>query len=202
MEMVKAFVFGVTIAIAVGPIAILIINRGLNTGLKSGMLSGVGAALADFTYGILAFTVGTVIVGFLSSTQQYFSYATAAILFLFGAWMLKGSINAAPATLSNQNAVKKGSVNYLLSTYLLTIVNPLTVILFLGFSGQLISPVTGLVDIVLLAAAIFLGSLIIQLSLACFGASLGRFIKNPGVIKVLNIASSLLIMCFGIAGLL
>ncbi|MBC5991747.1 LysE family translocator [Pontibacter cellulosilyticus] len=198
MEMVKAFIFGVTIAIAVGPIAILIINRGLNSGLKSGALSGVGAALADFTYGIIAFTLGTVIVGFLKTNQLYFSYATAGVLFLFGAWMLKGSLRETPPTEAKQEV---GKGNYLLSTYLLTIVNPLTIILFLGFSGQLISPVTGFVDIILLAAAIFSGSLIIQLMLAFFGASLGRFIRNRSVIRLLNIASSILIIGFGVAGL-
>ena len=198
MEMVKAFFFGLTIAIAVGPIAILIINRGLNTGLKSGVLSGMGAALADFTYGIVAFTLGTMIVGFLNTNQQYFSYATAVILVLFGAWMLKGSLVTIQATQPKQDA---GKMNYLLSTYLLTIVNPLTIILFLGFSGQLISPVTGFVDVISLAAAIFSGSLIIQLLLACFGASLGKFIRNPSLIRFLNIASSILIMSFGVAGL-
>ncbi|MEJ8802365.1 LysE family translocator [Pontibacter sp. H249] len=198
--MVKAFIFGLTIAIAIGPIAVLIINRGLTSGLRSGVVSGVGAALADFTYGILAFTIGTLVVSYLHMNQLYFSYATAVILFLFGIWMHKGSLMAAPSSHTESN--NSHHVNYLFSTYLLTIVNPLTIILFLGFSGQLISPVTGIIEIVALSAAIFAGSLSVQLLLAIFGASLGRFIRDPKVIKLLNVASSILIILFGIAGLL
>ncbi|GAB3197536.1 threonine/homoserine/homoserine lactone efflux protein [Pontibacter aydingkolensis] len=198
--MVKAFVFGLTIAIAVGPIAILIINRGLNTGWRSGVMSGIGAALADFTYGIVAFTAGTFLAGFLDMNQQLFVYITSLALFLFGAWMLKGSIKAVQTDRLNPGDTKK--TNYLLSTYLLTIINPLTVILFLGFSGQLVSPATGLLNIIALATAIFTGSLIIQLAFASFGATLGRFVSNPSIVRLLNIASSVLIMGFGVAGIM
>ena len=199
--MIKAFVFGLTIAIAIGPIAILIINRGLSTGLKSGVMSGAGVALADFTYGIIAFSAGTLIVGFLQVNHLYFKVLTAVVLLLFGLWMLRGSFKVLAIKPNQEQRLTDSGMKYLASTYLLTIVNPLTVVMFLGFSGQLISPVTGFAEIVLLAAAIFAGSLLVQLALACFGAILGQFIKDPRVIKFLNIASSTAIILFGLAGL-
>ena len=202
MEVLKAFVFGVTLAVAVGPIAILIINRGLTLGLKSGLSSGLGAALADFTYGLIAFTIGSVIVGYLNLNARLFELLTSFILLVFGLWMLRGSLKAAkdpqPEQLSGR---KKNGFGYLLSTYLLTVVNPLTIVAFVGFSGQLVSPVSGAGHIVILALAIFAGSVLIQFTLALFGATLGRFLKNQHVVRLLNMGSSICIILFGLAGM-
>jgi threonine/homoserine/homoserine lactone efflux protein len=203
MDTLKAFVFGVTLAVAVGPIAILIINRGLVHGFQSGMLSGVGAALADLTYALLAFSVGSLIVTYLNMNQVYFSWMASAALLLFGLWMLLGNLKKSHTIPGlNRASSQNGNLGYLTSTYLLTVVNPLTIVAFVGFSGQLVKPDFGIGQIISLSMAIFLGSVIIQTLLATFGASLGRYVKSPRTIQVLNIVSSLSIMGFGLAGLL
>ncbi|MBF8962480.1 LysE family transporter [Pontibacter sp. FD36] len=203
MDSIKAFVFGVTLAVAVGPIAILIINRGLVYGFRSGMLSGVGAALADLTYALVAFTVGSIIVSYLNMNQVYFSWLASGVLIIFGLWMLVGSLKInATANDPNNSALQKGDFGYLTSTYLLTVVNPLTIIAFFGFSGQLVKPSFGVWQVLSMSIAIFLGSIIIQTMLATFGASLGRYIQNPKTIQVLNIFSSLFIIGFGLIGML
>ena len=202
MEVLKAFVFGVTLAVAVGPIAILIINRGLTLGLKSGLSSGLGAALADFTYGLIAFTIGSVIVGYLNLNARLFELLTSFILLVFGLWMLRGSLKATKEAQPEQDSGKKrNGFGYLLSTYLLTVVNPLTIVAFVGFSGQLVSPVSGAGHILILALAIFAGSVLIQFALALFGATLGRFLKNQRVVRLLNMGSSICIILFGLAGM-
>ena len=203
MDALKAFVFGVTLAVAVGPIAILIINRGLVYGFRSGLMSGVGAALADLTYALIAFSVGSILVAYLNMNQVYFSWVASGALFLFGIWMLLGSLKTdrSIAGMDRANA-QNGDLGYLTSTYLLTVVNPLTIVAFVGFSGQLVKPNFGIIEVLGLSVAIFLGSVIIQALLATFGASLGRYIKHPRTIQVLNIASSLSIIGFGLAGML
>lgn len=202
MEVLKAFVFGVTLAVAVGPIAILIINRGLTLGLKSGLSSGLGAALADFTYGLVAFTVGSVIVGYLNLNARLFELLTSFILLVFGLWMLRGSLKATKdPQLEQSGGKKRNGVGFLLSTYLLTVVNPLTIVVFVGFSGQLISPVSGAGHIVILALAVFAGSVLVQFAFALFGATLGRFLKNRRLVRLLNMGSSICIILFGLAGM-
>ncbi|WP_299699775.1 LysE family transporter [uncultured Pontibacter sp.] len=203
MDYLKAFVFGVTLAVAVGPIAILIINRGLVYGFRSGVLCGVGAALADLTYALVAFTVGSILVSYLNMNQVYFSWVASGALILFGLWMLLGSLKISDAAKDyHTSAVQKGELGYLTSTYLLTVVNPLTIVAFVGFSGQLVKPDFGVLQVFNLSIAIFLGSVIIQTLLATFGASLGRYMKNPKSIQILNIISSLSIIGFGILGML
>lgn len=203
MDALKAFVFGVTLAVAVGPIAILIINRGLVYGFRSGMLSGVGAALADLTYAVVAFSVGSIIVSYLNMNQVYFSWLASGTLLLFGFWMLVGSLKRSEASGNYTNSgARNGDLGYLTSTYLLTVVNPLTIIAFVGFSGQLVKPDFCIWQVITMSIAIFLGSIIIQTVLATFGASLGRYVQHPKAIQVLNIISSISIIGFGIIGML
>ena len=203
MDILKAFVFGVTLAVAIGPIAILIINRGLTYGFRSGLMSGMGAALADFTYALVAFAAGSVLVGYLHVNHAYFSWVASGALLLFGLWMMAGALRRPPVGVSiSPGQSPRNDIGYLTSTYLLTIVNPLTILAFVGFSGQLITPVFQLWQAVILSLAIFLGSLLIQTVLASMGATMGRYVKSPAVIRVLNLASSLCIIGFGIGGLL
>ncbi len=57
-ELAKSFLFGVTMASAVGPIALLILSHGLRDGFKPAAAAGLGAALADLTYASIAFALG------------------------------------------------------------------------------------------------------------------------------------------------
>ena len=54
MLLMKALVIGFAIAAPVGPIGILCIQRSLNHGFKVGLMTGLGAALADGCYGLIA----------------------------------------------------------------------------------------------------------------------------------------------------
>lgn len=50
----KGLMIGLAIAAPVGPIGILCIQRSLHDGFKIGFMTGIGAALADGTYGLIA----------------------------------------------------------------------------------------------------------------------------------------------------
>ena len=52
--LVRGFVLGFTIAAAVGPISLLCIRRTLAEGRLVGLVSGLGVATADATYGAIA----------------------------------------------------------------------------------------------------------------------------------------------------
>ena len=51
---IKGLIIGFAIAAPVGPIGILCIQRALHDGFKIGLMTGMGAALADGTYGLIA----------------------------------------------------------------------------------------------------------------------------------------------------
>ena len=57
----RGFILGFTIAAAVGPISLLVIRRTLAQGQVYGLVSGLGVATADATYGaIAAFGLGAI----------------------------------------------------------------------------------------------------------------------------------------------
>lgn len=197
MIFVTALLFGATLGVAVGPIALLITNTGLRYGAWAGVRAGLGAATADFFYALVAFTAGAALAPALDANREPIELGAALLLIGFGAWMLRGALTAQSAPMEKGAAPGRP----FLTTLSLTIVNPLTVLLFMGFTAHLpTDPDT--VTVLLAAACLFLGSLSMQMVFALGGAGLARVLKNPAVIRRLNIASALGIVAFGVAGLI
>ena len=84
-------------------------------------------------------------------------------------------------------------------TYGLTIANPLTIIVFIGFAGLLNSDIES--KLFLHAIVIFIASLIIQMMIAIIGSRLAHFISKPTTLLYFNLASAFGIMIFGISKL-
>ncbi len=86
MEVIVAILHGIVIGILMsapmGPIGMLCIQRTLNKGRKSGLYTGIGAALSDFVYALLAGLGMSMIIDFVENNQ--------AQLQLFGSFVLLG----------------------------------------------------------------------------------------------------------------
>src|SRR5215470_4329198 len=156
MNAIHAFLFGITLAIAIGPIALLIINNGLNHGLSVAVRSGFGAATADLLYSIVAFLVGARVVAALSDHEKTIHVASGAALIAVGIWLAIKALGKPQAT-NETNAVESGPKGFWV-TFLLTVANPLTLAIFLGFAGQLSLDGDNRLAI-LLSLCVFLGSL-------------------------------------------
>jgi threonine/homoserine/homoserine lactone efflux protein len=86
-------------------------------------------------------------------------------------------------------------------TLLLTLANPLTLAIFLGFAGQL-SLDGDSRTAVFLSLCVFAGSLLVQMIFAILGGSLGKWVTDRRAIRVLNFISAVAIIAFGVRGLL
>jgi threonine/homoserine/homoserine lactone efflux protein len=196
-SLIKSLLFGLTIALAVGPIALLIVNYGATRGFMSAARSALGAGLADLTYAIVAFVAGDLLVARLEAHRSLFEIIAAFILLLFGTYMFVTALRTRRAVSAVASSPEK---NELVTTYALTLFNPLTIVAFAGFAGQL--PLAGsTARALLLAVTVFLGSVIVQLALAATGAQLGRWLDTPSALRMLNAASGLGIVVFGLIGL-
>jgi len=198
----QSFLFGATLAAAVGPIALLIVNYGMSRGFRAAFAAGCGAAVADLLYALLAFIAGAQLLAWLADKQDGFRRVSSLVLILLGLWMMwraraphvtqQPVAEAATATASAQRPF--------LTTLLLTIVNPLTVLVFAGFAGQL--PLGGSVRAAaVLALAVFAGSLMVQTAFALGGAAMARVLRNPGWQRLLNGLSGAAIAAFGLHGM-
>jgi threonine/homoserine/homoserine lactone efflux protein len=198
MSYIQTFIFGITLAISIGPIAILILNQGINCGLRNGVLCGLGAATADLTYAIVAFTTGGLLISLIENQKEIIPIVSSAVLVIFSIWMIY-------TTFKKKSSEKKGKYSLtckypFVITYGLTITNPLTIVVFAGFAGLLTSD--GEANIFLHALIIFIASLLVQMLIAFAGSKLAAFFSRPKTLLYFNLASAFGIMLLGISKLL
>ena len=200
MNAMRAFMFGISLAIAVGPIALLIINYGLNFGIGVAVRSGFGAAAADLLYSVIALLVGARVAAMLSAYEQAIHILSGVLLVTIGVWLAFKSTRRADPARDRAWRLEPDPKAFRV-TFLLTVANPLTFVIFLGFAGQLsLAGDSGVA--ISLSLCIFFGSLLVQLVLALLGASLGKWITDRRVIGVLNFTSAMAIIAFGVKGIL
>ncbi|WP_010090081.1 LysE family translocator, partial [Burkholderia ubonensis] len=82
------FLFGLMIALSVGPVALMIANYGMRAGTASGVRAAAGVATADGCYAVVAFTIGAVLASTLASHLSLFRLAGALVLLAMGARMM------------------------------------------------------------------------------------------------------------------
>ena len=194
---VEAFLFGLTLALAIGPIALLILNTGLRFGMLTGLRSALGAAVGDLFYAAIALCAGAALAPVLDVHRTLFQPAASLLLLGIGLRML---ISALQPPQDGQPGIVGKVGRPFLTTFGLTIVNPLTILAFAGFaarSGRHLDPAS----IIIYTLALFAGSLSVQVFLALGGAALGTLLRQPVCLRMLNIASASGVIVFGVTGL-
>jgi threonine/homoserine/homoserine lactone efflux protein len=130
--LLKGIIMGFSIAAPVGPIGVLCIRRTIANGRLSGFVSGLGAATADGLYGCVAAFGLTFISGFLVSQQFWLRIVGGLFLLYLGVRVLLSHPAEKPADLKTNPSV----IGDYLSTFFLTITNPMTILSFAAvFAG-------------------------------------------------------------------
>jgi threonine/homoserine/homoserine lactone efflux protein len=129
MLFVKAVVMGFCIAAPVGAIGMLCIQRSLSRGFGSGFATGMGAACADAVYGLLGALGVAGIVTALPMLSVGLKAAGGAFL-VWMAWSIAREAPAAPA--AGQESVRTPVSRDFLTTFALTLSNPLTIFSFIA----------------------------------------------------------------------
>ncbi len=127
---VDGVIIGISASIPLGPIGVLVIQRTLNKGHLSGFVSGLGAALSDTIYAIVAGFSLSFIVGFIESQLLWIQIIGAVILISLG---LKIFTTNPAIQLRKQKKKSSSLIQDFFSTFALTIANPLAVFLFMAF---------------------------------------------------------------------
>jgi threonine/homoserine/homoserine lactone efflux protein len=129
--LLSGFVIGFSIAAPVGPIGILCIRRTLAQGRVSGLISGLGAALADAVYGGIAGFGLTIITGFLIDHQMWLRIIGGGFLLFLGIKIFYSKRVAEVSVGGDHNLWAE-----FISTFSLTITNPMTILSFVAiFAG-------------------------------------------------------------------
>ncbi len=194
----KGLIIGFSIAAPVGPIGILCIQRSLNRGFRAGFISGMGAATADMIYGLIAVFGVTAVSNQMIAQSHLLGIAGGLFLCYLGVKTFKSKPSLAPQ-LDRSNSL----ISTYLSTFALTITNPMTIIAFtLIFSGMgLASSSSTTTTSAITVFGVFSGSSLWWLSLAG-GASWLKERLNADKMEWVNRIAGIIILVFGLFALL
>ncbi len=187
---------GFSIAAPVGPIGVLCIQRTLRYGRLAGIASGLGAALADAFYGMV------VVVGLTSLTQCLLT--NQKLLALFGGLFLiylgvKTLLQKSPSLTDHTMQATTLTHNFL-STFALTLTNPMTMLAFAAMltSISVYTTTQGtLLTNSLFVSGVFIGSMLWWIFLALITGSL-RSMMNQKLHAIINYISGSIICLYGI----
>jgi len=197
-HLIKGLIIGLSIAVPVGPIGILCIRRTLTRGRMVGFLSGLGAATADAFYGAVAGFGLTFLSNFLIGQQAWLRLIGGAILCYLGIRIFVSK--PAEQGVSLEENSLWGAY---LSTCLITLTNPMTVIFFVAVFAGLGVGTAGdhYASAGILVLGVFIGSAMWWLILCGFTGIMQRLF-NFKRLQWLNRISGLIILGFGLFALL
>ena len=178
----------------------LCIQRTLGKGRIYGLLSGLGAATADGTYGLIAGFGLTFISSFLIGQQLWIRLIGGVFLLYLGL----RTILSKPAQREQATTIKgENLLAAYVSTLFLTLTNPLTILSFaaifagIGAGGANRSYISAAV----LVLGVFLGSALWWVILSS-GVSILRTKLNTQALRWVNRISGAIIITFGVLALL
>jgi threonine/homoserine/homoserine lactone efflux protein len=195
----RGIAIGFSIAAPVGPIGVLCIRRSLAEGRLAGLVSGLGAATADAVYGSIAGFGLTVVTAFLIDQ-------TISLRIIGGAFLLYLGVKtffAQPVRFDEDPSysMRKSTLRRdYLSTFFLTLTNPLTILSFAAIFAGLgigMDESSSYLSAGVLVLGVFLGSAFWWLLLSWI-ASLFRNKLNSTTLTWVNRLSGGIIFIFGI----
>lgn len=191
----KGLILGFSVAAPVGPIGALCINRTINKGYISGFVSGLGAATADLIYGTIAGLGLTIISEFLLD----YKFPIQAVGLVFLAYTGIKTLLKKHDEFEYKRFVTKDLFSDYLTTFFLTITNPITILFFIAvFSGLGLSvSENNKIDSLPLILGVFLGSGAWWL----FLSGLTHKIKNKinhKILKQIDLLSGIIILAFAV----
>lgn len=198
---VKGFVLGVAISAPLGPMAMIVVQRSLNSGRKHGLLSGVGVAASDTSYAIIAAFGLSVIIGFVTDNQIVFKLIGATVLILLG---VKLSISD-PVKLKRKALRRQARGNpfaVIGEMYLMTLTNPASLFLLIAaFAGfGLIQHNTPTISIISVLLGVAIGAMSWWIFLTWILSLLKKWIRLRHLFWINRIAG-ILIIVIGLAAL-
>lgn len=139
MHILSLFFYGVLLglgaAMPVGPVNLEIIRRNLSFGLRAGVFLGMGAACTDLTY-IVILSIGAIAVIMHPHILNAIAVIGALILvwFAYGAFKMAAQHNNQQQEIYRQR--DKHPIRHLVDGYLMTLINPMTIIFWTSVSSQ------------------------------------------------------------------
>lgn len=155
----KGVLIGISVAAPIGPMSMLTMRRAIDRGFRAGLVSGLGIALADATYGGIAAFGLTSLSDALIEHQRLIRIVGGVALLYIALRIIQSArrpVEARPDT-----APEVPLHRIVATMYLLTMTNPATILSFAAIFGGLgLSLGSSIAESALLVASVFAGSML------------------------------------------
>lgn len=185
--LLKGFIIGIIFGIPVGAVGALTIQRTLNFGFFTGILSGLGSSAADSFYAFIGAFGITVISDFFLDNKLIINIIGSIMLFYMGIKLL----TTKNIQENNSKLQKSNNLKILLSSFAVGFTNPAAILSFLfAFSYFGAANQINLNNGIFIVLGVFIGTALWWLVIVSAFSLLKNKIKSNSII-VLN-------KCFGI----
>lgn len=152
--LLKGIFIGIMFGVPVGVVGVVTIQRTLARGFWAGFISGLGSSFADVVYASISVFGLTMVSDFLLKYQKIICIIGCIFIILIGVQLIhKNNFS------SRQPRIKTYSTSSFLSSFMITITNPATILSFMIiFSTFGVSGDTHFMNKVLLVIGIFIGT--------------------------------------------
>ena len=194
-KVVSGLMLGMMLQIAVGPVCIYLINVSILNNFFAGFVGAISATLADAVFILL----GVIGVSKLLNERRIkiFKIFGGSVLLLFGTITILSFSSSGLGAHSVVSSLFAGN-NVFLYTFILTLSSPLSVIFWSGiFSVKIIEEKYEKIDLVFFSIGCLLATFIFLTVVVAASAFMQRFLTEA-LIRYLNIAVGVIIVCFGV----
>lgn len=193
----QGLLFGFTMAAIPGPIFFLIVQRTLAEGPFTGFFCGLGAATADFIYALIAAIGLTFIMQFLLSYQVALAIIGGFFIIYLGLRTFFRNVTIRTVTITDTRLITAW-----LSTTLLTLANPVTIVSYcVIFAGLGIDTNNSVNAIISLLSGVITGALCVVVLLVGALSFFRTKVSQKGLTYISK-GAGVVLMGFGVAALI
>jgi threonine/homoserine/homoserine lactone efflux protein len=183
--LIQGIVFGFFLALPVGPVGVLCVQRTLSQGRMHGLISGLGAAFGDALYGAVAAFGISAVEDWITGHQGALRLVGGIILLLLALRTAVAMVQANPVTDGSDEKIQKRIVTHslvkdFLSAFMLAITNPITFVAFAGLLATLGFTEAGrsIGNASILVAGVFAGSALWWIALSTTANAFRPFVDG------------------------
>jgi len=198
---VSGVIMGLIAAVPIGPVNLICIRRSFAFGPVNGFVSGLGAALGDGLFAAITFFGLTWIAQLIQSYDSIIEIVGGALLVWFGVHTVLSPVAGKVEEGDKNDTGASNLVRAMVSTFVLTITNPATLIAFASMFASfhaLVGGANSYVDAGFVVAGVVGGSAGWWL---CLTSVIGIFHTRitDRTVRIINRGSGVLVAAFGLA---
>lgn len=192
--LLNGFLIGLLASMPVGAIAVMSIQRTMNNGLWAGFSIGMGAAFGDFVYAAVAGFGVNFIRDFLIENKIWFAVGGGIFLIIIGYRIF--TTDTIKQFREQKKITKRKMANDFVSSFILALSNPLTILGFTGFfaSASVIDADTTLTNILILLISVFLGATTWWFSISLTVNHFKKKIKLRNIARINKVTGVMIIL--------